>query len=214
MLKFLKSHKLLTAIGVIAVIAIVSAGLFRYRLVQAELTNMTLIEREKLLEQAFKLDRESRIAKDRKRNELLLEYRGKLLVSEKYTESIITKKDGEIKALRFMAGSWEDKYNRIEPECLQLSAKVESQETTIGILHLTVSELELQVKDDREYIDGLELKFKECQRLLDISIANTKSILRKSWVLKLFDKVKFGPVAIIGTDIKSHFGLGIMWAVN
>ena len=77
--KFIKSHKLLTLAVVIIIIAIVSAGLYRYKLVQAELTNMSLIERGKLLEQAFRLDREARIKRDREKTELILELKGKHL---------------------------------------------------------------------------------------------------------------------------------------
>jgi len=95
-----------------------------------------------------------------------------------------------------------------------LTAKVKLQGETIGLLKLTVSEMEGQHNEDIKYIADLETKYEKCQSLLDISIANTASILKKSWLLKLFGNIKVGPGVVMGIDGKPSFGVGAVWAIN
>ena len=191
---------LLVVVITVVLIGGIAGALYKQKLTQAELTNNALIER------AQKLSRE-KIAIQKKFDLLgkvstlrISTLQTQITEKDRASQAILTLKSAEIKKLRFTAGSWEEKYNRLEPECLQLSAKVAAQNETIGLLKLTINEMENLDSVRVENINELTGKLTECQSLLDISIKNTKSILRRSWVLKIFDRLSIVAGAGIGAD--------------
>jgi len=202
---------------ILAVILFISlaAGLFyKQKFAKAELTQVRLIEEKRILAESYSSDRAERIKKDKAKNIIILSLKQQTIEKDNASQLIVVKQANEIKALRFTVGSWEDRYNRLEPEALQLTAKVAAQDETIGLLKLTISEMECQHNEDIEYIAGLEMKFVKCQRLLDISIANTASILKKGWLFKLFGNIKIGPGGGFSIDGKGSIGIYAIWAIN
>ena len=193
----------------------VGAGLFyKQKFAKAELTNIRLAEEKRILAESYSSDRAERIKKDKAKNVVILSLKQQTIEKDRASQAIVVKQANEIKALRFTVGTWEDRYNLLEPEALQLTAKVKLQGETIGLLKLTVSEMEGQHNDDNNYITELETKFEKCQSLLDISIANTASILKKGWLLKLFGNIKVGPGGGFGIDGKGSVGIYAIWAIN
>lgn len=202
---------------ILAVILFISlaAGLFyQQKFAKAELTQVRLIEEKRILAESYSSDRAERIKKDKAKNVVILSLKQQTIEKDRASQAIVVKQANEIKALRFTAGTWEDRYNRLEPECLQLTVKVKLQDETIGLLKLTIGEMEDQHNENVEYIAGLETKFEKCQRLLDISIANTDSILKKSWFWKLFGNIKIGPGGGFSIAGNGDIGIYAIWAIN
>ena len=211
----LKTKKYLPWILAVILFISIAAGLFyKQRLAKAELTQAVLIEKARLLEADRQAIREKFNLLGQASTDRIDALTKQIIEKDRASQSIIAMKNNEIKALRFTAGTWEEKYNRLEPEALQLTAKVQAQDEIIGVLKLQVGELKARDLIRLEHIGALEGKLEECQRLLNISIANTASILKKSWILKLFGKIKIGPGGGFGIDGKGSMGIYAIWAIN
>ena len=201
-------------LAVILFISLAAGLLYQQKFAKAKLTNIRLVEEKRILAESYSSDRAERIKKDKAKNIIILSLKQQTIEKDRASQLIVVKQANEIKALRFTAGSWESRYNLLEPECLQLTAKVAVQDETIGLLKLTISEMECQHNEDIEYIAGLEMKFAKCQRLLNISIANTDSILKKGWLFKLFGNIKIGPGGGFSIDGKGSIGIYAILAIN
>jgi len=202
---------------ILAVILFISlaAGLFyKQKFAKADITNQILAEKARLLEADRKAIREKFNLLGEVSTIKIMALQKLVTEKDNASQLIVVKQANEIKALRFTAGTWEDKYNRLEPEALQLTAKVQVQDETIGLLKLSIGELNDRDLVRLEYIGALEGKLGECQRLLNISIANTNSILKKSWFWKLFGKIKIGPGGGFGINGKGNVGIYAIWAIN
>ena len=202
---------------ILAVILFISlaAGLFyQQKFAKAELTQAVLIEKARILETERIAIREKFNLLGKASTIRIDALAKQLIEKDRASQAILVKTAKQIRDLRLTAGTWEDKYNRLEPEALQLTAKVQAQDETIGVLNLTIGELQARDLIRLDHIGALEGKLGECQKLLDISIANTNSILKKGWFWKLFGNIKIGPGVVMGIDGKPSFGVGAVWAVN
>lgn len=204
----------LIALAIVIVIGLVAGALYRFKLVKAELTNITLAEKLRLSE-ATQAQTQEKFDLLGEISTLKISALEKTVIEkEQASQAIVVKQASEIKALRFTAGTWEDKYNRLEPECLKLSAKVTAQGDEIGVLKLTIGEMQTRDLIRLQNIKALTCQLDECQDLLAKSIKNTASIIKKGWILKIFDRLKFGPGGGIGSDGKGHIGIFAILAVN
>ena len=201
-------------LAVILFISLAADLFYKQRLAKAEITQAVLIEKARLLEADRQAIREKFNLLGEVSTIKILILQKLVIEKDQAAQAILVKTAKQIKALRFTAGTWEDKYNRLEPECLQLTAKVAAQDETICVLKLANTELNVRDVIRLEYIGELEGKLGECQTLLDISIKNTASILKKGWLFKLFGNIKIGPGGGFSIDGKGSIGIYAIWAIN
>lgn len=202
------------ALGVIVAAGLVAGALYRFKLTKAELTNIALTEKLRLSDatQAQTQERFDLLGEVSTLKILALER----TVAEKdqASQGILTKSATEIRAIRNQKGELQGKYDTLEGAALVLTSKVTVQGDEIGVLKLTVGEMQTRDLIRLQNIKALTGQLDECQVLLAKSIKNTASIIKKGWILKIFDRLKFGPSAMIGSDGKPHFGIGAVLAVN
>jgi len=201
-------------LAVVLLISLVTGLLYKQRLDRAALTQAVLIEKARILEADRNAIREKFNLLGKASTIKITVLQKTITEKDSASQLIVVKQANEIKALRFTVGSWEDRYNRLEPEALQLSAKVGALEGVIEPLKQANAELEIRDLIRLEHIGELEGKLGECQNLLKVSIANTNSILKKGWLFKLFGNIKIGPGLLMGVDGHPHFGIGALWAIN
>jgi len=201
-------------LAVILFISLAADLFYKQRLAKAEITQAVLIEKARLLEADRQAIREKFNLLGQASTIKIESLTKQIIEKDRASQSILVKTAKQIRDLRLITGTWESKYGILEGEALQLTAKVKAQDETIGLLHLAMAELNDRDKFRAEHIEALEGKLGECQRLLDISIANTNSILKKGWFWKLFGNIKIGPGG--GFSISGHGDIGIyaIWAIN
>jgi len=201
-------------LGVVLFIS-VGAGLFyKQKSIKAAITNIILAEKLRIsksetayIRVKFKLLGDTSTV-------IIDQWKDRAEVAESKVDNIQVKSSADIKAIRNQKGELQSRYDTLEFEALKMSDKVSAQSSLILALKGEIGELHVRDNVRLEHIGALEGKLEECQKLLDISIANTASILKKSWLLKLFGNIKIGPGLLMGVDGHPHFGIGALWAIN
>jgi len=201
-------------LAVVLLISLVTGLLYKQRLDRAALTQAVLIEKARILEADRNAIREKFNLLGKASTIKITVLQKTITEKDSASQLIVVKQANEIKALRFTVGSWEDRYNRLEPEALQLSAKVGALEGVIEPLKQANAELEIRDLIRLEHIGELEGKLGECQNLLKVSIANTNSILKKGWLFKLFGNIKVGPGGGFSIAGNGSVGMYAIWAIN
>lgn len=199
-MKFIKENWKVLAI--LAIVAVLFSGnvLYRQRALKAELLNAALKEKARILEAEKVAIREKFMLLGEVSTIRISALTKDAIEKDRVSQGILVKKESEIKALRLTVGTWEEKYNLLEPECLKLSQKVGSLESVIEPLKLANAELEKRDLVRLANIESLEGKLSECQGLLDKSIANTDSLIKKPWALSLLGKLTVVAGVGVGVD--------------
>ena len=193
----------------------VGAGLFyKQRLIKAELTQAVLIEKARILKSEVEYIRVKFKLLGDTSTVAINQWKDRAEAAESKVDSIQVKSAADIRAIRNQKGELQSRYDVLEFEALKMSDKVSAQSGLILALKGEITELHVRDNVRLEYIGELEGKIGECQRLLNISIANTNSILKKGWLFKLFGNIKIGPGGGFGIDGKGSIGIYVIWAVN
>ena len=172
----------------------------RQRRIKAELTNIELKERARLLELEREAMRKKFLLLGEASTVKIGEWMAKYRSAETKAAGIQVKSAAEIRAIRTQAGELQTRYDVLEIEALRLTDKVAALNLVIEPLRLANAELETRDLTRLAQIEHLQGQLGECQKLLNVSIDNTDSLLKKSWVLKLFDKVCVVAGVSIGID--------------
>ena len=201
-------------LGVVLFIS-VGAGLFyKQKSIKAAITNIILAEKLRIsksetayIRVKFKLLGDTSTV-------IIDQWKDRAEVAESKVDNIQVKSSADIKAIRNQKGELQSRYDTLEFEALKMSDKVSAQSSLILALKGEIGELHVRDNVRLEHIGALEGKLEECQKLLDISIANTASILKKSWLLKLFGNIKVGPGGGFSIAGNGSVGMYAIWAIN
>jgi predicted nucleic acid-binding Zn-ribbon protein len=211
--EFIIKHGWKFLVGYLA-ISLVVGNIYQRKLSRAGLINDELKKALQALQTDYKNIREKFNLLGEVSTLKILALNRQIIEKDRAAEVILVKKENEIRALRFTAGTWESKYGTLEGEALRLSAKVTALGAVIEPLKLANAELETRDLTRLANIEAIGKKLEECQKLLGVSIANTDSVIKKGWMLKIFDNVKFGPGLFVGPDGQFRIGIGAVWAIN
>lgn len=204
----------LIGLVVFVILAGIGGALHKQAMTRAALTQAVLIERAQKLSQErealrVKFDLLGKISTLK-----ILEKEKAAAEAVAEAQKIKVKSAGEIARLRTLSLTWQEKYNLLEPECLKQSDVILGLNYAITLKDSAIEELKSRDLIRLEYIDGLQKQLTECETLLDKSLKNTASILKRPWLWRVFDNVEFGPGLVIGTDGKARIGLAMIYSIK